>query len=513
MNERRLLIGLITSTEFIQNIQGAFNVLLIESPTAKRIATWCIEYFRKYNKAPGREIEAIFYEKLKKGLPKDIAEEIEQEILSSLNDEYVNEQFNVDHLTHQALEYLSERHHLKHSEEVIGLIKVGKLIEAEKLQNNFKPLPKNVSTGIDLSDKSVLKKIDKAFNNTSECLIKYPGAYGKFMNPQLVRGGFVAFLAHEKMGKTWKLIEKAIRAASQKRRVAYFSAGDMNEDQLIKRVCINRARKSDREEYSGKMFEPVKDCILNQNDSCERTERESSFGIFEGKPAELLRKEVNLPDLIEAYKKNKGYVECHNCRLYSANNKLGVPWIKKINVGDPLTAQEAKRVMKNFFIKYKRQFKISCHPSGTLTVAKALAIMDIWEKDEGFIPDVVFFDYPDIMNDENERDFRAKQNKIWMDMRGVSDIRHCLTIAVTQADADSYTKDLLKLQNFSEDKRKYSHVTAFYGLNQDHTGREKALGIMRINELLLREGDFSVGNQVYVLQNLRRGLPFLTSYW
>ncbi len=85
--------------------------------------------------------------------------------------------------------------------------------------------------------------------------------------------------------------------------------------------------------------------------------------------------------------------------------------------------------------------------------------------------------------------------------------------SVTQSDADSYERDRLKSKNFSEDKRKYGHVTAMYGLNQDKTDREKEIGIMRINEIMLREGAFSSINEVYVLQNLKRGQPCLSSYW
>ena len=77
----------------------------------------------------------------------------------------------------------------------------------------------------------------------------------------------------------------------------------------------------------------------------------------------------------------------------------------------------------------------------------------------------------------------------------------------------SYEKDRLGLSNFSEDKRKYSHVTAFYGLNQDKKGREKRFGIMRINELILREDEFDTAREITILQNLRRGRPFLASYW
>jgi len=85
-------------------------------------------------------------------------------------------------------------------------------------------------------------------------------------------------------------------------------------------------------------------------------------------------------------------------------------------------------------------------------------------------------------------------------------------ISATQADAESYKKGRLTLSNFSEDKRKLSHVTAQYGLNQDPSGREKALGIMRINEIVVREGAFSSDHEVYVLQDLAAGRPFLESY-
>ena len=95
----------------------------------------------------------------------------------------------------------------------------------------------------------------------------------------------------------------------------------------------------------------------------------------------------------------------------------------------------------------------------------------------------------------------------------MSQERHCCLVTVTQADAASYEQDKLKLKNFSEDKRKYAHVTAMYALNQDKTGREKKLGIVRIGELVVREDDFDVSREVYLLQSLKTGQPFLASFW
>ena len=114
---------------------------------------------------------------------------------------------------------------------------------------------------------------------------------------------------------------------------------------------------------------------------------------------------------------------------------------------------------------------------------------------------------------EVKTEFRHQQDNIWKGLRNLSDERHCLLVTATQADARGYDQDLLRLSNFSEDKRKNSHVTAMYGLNQDTKDREKRLGIPRINEIVIREGDFSNNNIVYVLQNLKRGRPFLGSFW
>lgn len=510
-SERQLIIGLITSTDFIKRIQNKWSVKLIESNTARRIASWCIEYFNKYNKAPGRDIQGIFYDKLRNGLPKEIGEEIEEDILPSLSNEFENTSINVDYLVDDAIKYFNERHLILHQEKIKALVDQGKLVEAEKEALTYKSISKDSGSWIDLSNEDVLERVDRAFNETNECLINFPGPLGEFWNDQMVRDGFVALMASEKRGKTFWLLEFAMRAAKQGRKVAFFQAGDMTESQQLKRISVYLTKKSNLKKYSGEMLEPVKDCIWNQLNKCKKKERECDYGIFEGKSEKFVRSEVTLNDIEQAIENNPDYVNCHNCKEFEYN-RWGCSWMKSVDTGDPLSNEEAKKAIKEFFIKYKRQFKLSTHANGTLTVRQAKVVLDIWKK-EGFIPDVIIFDYPDIMDDEIVKEFRHKQNAIWMGLRGLSQEQHALVIAVTQADAESYTKDTLGSQNFSEDKRKFAHPTGFYGLNQDHKGREKKLQIMRINEIAIREGEFDQNHQVYVLQNLRRGRPFLTSYW
>ena len=511
--ERRIITGFIVSTEFLNRIKGKWNIFLFESQTAKRLAMWCNEYFEKYNKAPGPEIESIFQLKKHKGLPRDIAEEIEEDILPDLSEEYENSDLNIDFLTEEAEKYFAERHLKKHNEEIQGLLEQGQIVEAQKLAQNFKPLSIDTGNWIDLSNEKIYDHIDDAFGSAKEILIKFPGALGDFWNDQLYRGAFVAIEAVDKMGKSFRLKDFAMKAVKQGRNIAYFQCGDMDLEDEILRTANYITQKSEIEKYSGKLWHPQKDCIYNQTDNCDKPERQCNFELFRVAKDNLdkFRNEITKDKLIAAYKENPGYETCHNCTEFE-KSKWGTVWLKEVDTGKPLTKKETKNAWNNFFIKSKRQFRMSVHTTDTLTVKQAEAILDDWEK-ENFKADVIIFDYADIMLETFYKNKRLDEDKKWKDLRSMSQKRKALVITASQADTDAYGKYLLKADNFSESKGKNAHVTAMYGLNQDSSGREKELGIMRINEIVKRKGDFSSKNQVYVLQNLSRGRPFLTSYW
>jgi len=513
MIERKIIIGLITSTEFIQQIHNVFDVKFLQSSTARRLAMWVMEYYEKYNKAPERDIEGIYYQKLKEGLQKDIAEEIEQEILPALSEEYEQEgKFNLEYLLDQTYDYLKEQHLKQHGDEILTLVDKGELLEAEKIAHEYKSLTIDSGIDLDLSNETALQRVDKAFAEAGRPVVKYPRQLGEFWNTQMIRGGFVALMGSGKRGKTFWLLDIAMRGCKQKAKVAFFQAGDMTENQQLKRICTYLTKKSNLKKYSGKMYQPVRDCVLNQLDMCNKEERECGFGIFEGRTKESLREEITLDELIEEYKENPDYCPCFNCESYKTD-KLGTPWIEQIDSGGPLTVVEAKDAIDKFFIKNKRRFKLSTHVNKTLSVEEIESLLDIWEKQDDFIPDLIVIDYADILIAKTKMEFRHQQDEIWRGLRSLSQKGHRLVVTATQADAKSYEQNRLKITNFSEDRRKIDHVTAMYGLNRDTKDREKQLGLMRINELAIREGDFSNLNEVTILQNLHRGQPFLGSFW
>ncbi|MEE9193524.1 MAG: hypothetical protein V3U21_03215, partial [Thermodesulfobacteriota bacterium] len=313
--ERRIITGLIISTEYLQRIRPIWNSKLLGASTAKQMANWCIEFYDEYHTAPGQEIESIFLRKTKKLKEEEVADI--QDILASLSDEYEREdKFNVSYLYDQTIQYFDEKSLKEFIDDIKNEIEEGDITSAKATAYSYQPKIDVQASDIDLSEDTVEEEVEKAFSVAAEPIIKYTRQLGKFLNDQLIRGGFVAFMAPEKRGKTFWLLDMAIRASRQHVNVAFFQAGDMTQEQQLRRACIYLSKKSDKEKYSGKMYEPVRDCIHNLRNNCERKERECDFGPFDGESEQFVRKEVTYNELVEASKDNPDYKTCHNCSKY-----------------------------------------------------------------------------------------------------------------------------------------------------------------------------------------------------
>jgi len=513
MIQSQIILGFIASTEFAKEMVPMYNPKYIESKMAKLVIGWCVSYYNEFQEAPKMVIQQLYFKALKDGLDESMAQEIEEDILPDLNERYISEGINVELLIRDTKAYFQERSLKIHNDEVAELLEAGEVEEAQAKISSYRPWEGSKINYIDLSKVDALIKVKNALNEAFLPLFHFPGALGEFLNSQLIAGGFIAFLASEKRGKTWWLLEMAITAARQHKKVAFFQAGDMTESQQLKRIATYLTKKPSDEKYLGESWEAVKDCVHNQLDTCDHEDRECSFGPFSeaGMQAEELRNKIDKDMILEAIKTYPDYKPCHNCAKYKTE-KWGSVWMKREDITEVLTAKSAVLAVKKFFMKFKREFRISTHANGTLSVNNIKNILKDWEKEDGFVPDLIIIDYADILISDVKTEFRHQENEKWKALRGLSQIKPWLVVTVTQADAKSYDAVTLKQSNFSEDKRKYAHVTAMYGINQDPHGREKKIGLMRLNELVIREGDGLTSNVVHVLQNLKVGKPFLTSY-
>jgi len=500
--ERKICIGLIVSTDYIRELSGHWRPDLLESSFARVLSSWCFDYFNQYGKAPKRDIEGIYTTKLKTGLSKDIAEAIDL-LLRSLSSEYERGQFNLQYLLDQTKAYLRQRNLLRHAEEIQQAIEEGNITEAENLALGYSSAITQDSQSIDPFSQDVRSQVKAAFQERGEPLIRFSKALGDMMNRELVRGAFVAFMGAEKRGKSFLLIDLALRAVRSGSNVVFFQAGDMTEAQQLRRISIYLARRSDEARYCKGMWVPVVDCLLHQTDECDMECREETIDrIF--KPKE----EITYDNLTQAVTHFKEYKPCRNC-----DRLVGTPWFEWQPETKPLTWQQAYRMLRLFGERFGNRFRLSTYPNEMLTIAEIKSLLSAWERRDGFVPDVIIIDYADILApdpDFSRADFRQQQGKIWQRLRSLSEEKHCLVITATQIKAAGYKKELLSMSDFSEDKRKFAHVTAMYGLNQ--TPEEKRIGIVRINELVVREADFDSLRPVTVLQRLQIGRPVLGSY-
>lgn len=513
--ERQIITGLITSDEYCKQIIPMYQPEYLEMSFCRLIANWCVEYFGQYAKAPGLHIQDIYNSESRRGIDPDLSDLIE-DFLTDLSEDYEDgDQINVQYILDKTVERFKRQRLIQLKDDIETDVMRGDLTEAEGKVASFKKVARASSTTINPYNDQ--EQLHLAFTASTKPLFTLPGPVGEFLNEHLVREGLVAFMGPEKIGKTWLLDELAYRAGKARCSVACFQAGDLSQSQALRRRHVRLLGKSWLKKYCGPYLLPVLDCEWNQNDSCQMKERVSPCGLFEHLDEE--QHEDSLADPKDNFNRaGKGYTPCTYCLKHNVIDEhrnrpmfKGTVWYEERDTGKPLTWREALRAGKQYMKRLRgKDHLLSCHPTNTLTVTDIETQLQLWEDLEGFVPDVILVDYADILAAENTRlDPRHQHESIWADLRKLSLKYHCLVLTVTQSDAKSYEARSLKLKNFSEDKRKYSHVTAIFSLNQLEA--EKEQGVIRIGPLLQREGEMR--KEVAVLQCLRIGRPMLDSFW
>lgn len=503
-----ILTGMIVSTEVLNQIHPIIDKKFFKSQYSRKIVQWCIDYFNTTGKAPGVHIEDIF---------KDQSEKITDEesqaignILSKLSNEYERaDKFNSDYVVQEALKYFKLRNILNYSDTIQDLAESGRVEEADELLSKYNSVDLPSECCCDpLNDE---KAVQEAFAQVGKPIMKFGGALGKMMNGDLCRESFVSLMGREKIGKTWNLLEFVIQGAKQRNNVAFFQAGDMSQNQQLVRFHTRISGISHKRKYCGTILIPVLDCLLNQTDECDKKDRACKFGIVHSLD-ELYKKTTNKEDKWRFFRSNhsEGYLPCSICK--TKRYFQGSIWWKIRKEVEPLDCRKAIANGNKFkkFMKGRR-IKLATYSNGSLTVAKIQSVLETWISKENFIPDIIVIDYADLLDFPGIKDERDRINKTWMGLRSLSQDYKCLVVTATQADADSYDKSSLGLKNFSNDKRKYAHVTSMYSLNQQPD--EKQRGIMRYGSLVVREDDFDIRDQVKVLQCFSIGKAHIASFY
>lgn len=450
---RIVLVGMVTSDQVVTRLAPKWpKGGLFASRWENLLGLWCVNYFRKYNKAPGKAIEGMFARWAQEHAGDKETVGLVEDFLSGLAGEYAAraKQVNPEFVIDQAGQHFNEVLLTRLRDEIDGDISVGKPDDALKRMANFRKLEIGLGSYVDVfQDTAALSEAVEAGAN-AESLVKYPGALGEFYGAALARENFVAILAPMKRGKTWQTVDLAHRAVMQRRRVAYFQVGDLTRNQQLARIAIRTL----------------------------------------GRP--LRAKKYRYPVAVEKDR----------------------PVWEEREVTDTIAGAEAARRMQKWYAEKVKStesyLRLSVHANSALSMEGMAGILDDWDRD-GWTPDIVVIDYADILAaPQGYSESRDGVNHNWKAMRRLSQERHCLVVTATQANAKSFNEKDLDMGHFSEDNRKFAHVTGMLGLNQ--TAAEKKDGLMRYNWLVLREEEFHIRDFVKVVPCLAIGNPCVRSF-
>jgi len=462
--EQRLLTALITSDEFLSQASAVLDTSLIDVAPFRTIAEWCVEYHAKYHCAPRKDIAAIHesWAEDHDGPEANAIEDLLGEVSGSYDD---HDPLNVPYMLDHLRAFLERKGLERLQDDVDNALHSGRPEDAKQHILGYKPVELLANMGIDpLRDTDAW---ERAFSISAKPLLEFPGDAGVFLNHALTRDAFIGIQGPEKRGKTWWCIEFVIRALRERLKVAFFQVGDLSEHQAMIRIGTYFAQRPSRADLCGNVDVPT-EIIKPQRPEGEDEEEEEGEGLQVRTKTRVFNKPLTKTACIKA----------------------------------------GKKFMKGCGLNpNKSYFKVSIHPNTTVNVRGITSILDHWEMMEGFIPDVIVIDYADILAPEDPRmPPRDQVNDTWKSLRRLSQERHCLVLAPTQANASSYDTHTMTMRNFSEDKRKLAHVTGMIGLNQ--TENEKKVGVMRLNWLVLRESPFNVKRCLWVGQCLPIGRAF-----
>lgn len=448
--ERRGLTVLIVSREVLARVAPAWKGDgLFAAKMANTFGWMCVEYFRKFNDAPKKNIQGLFIEWSERNRHDKDTLQLAERFLSGLSDDYeqqekeVNVEYELDALQ-KHFDRVAKKNHLTRLQ---GFYDAGNLAKFEEEQRDYRRVEIGSTAGTNMEDESLW---ESALTNVEEqdSIITFPGEVGQFYRGKLGRERLIAFQAPEKRGKSVHLVDMAWRALGQRRRVAFFEAGDMSLKQIMRRIAARSAKR------------PVKPVKIKW-------------------PLKMnIKQDPNGDDwAVVTDFEEREYGDCLN-------------WV------------EAYRSYRKYLKEIARSkgdlFWLSCHSNKSLTVRKIDAMLQ--EKAHvGWQVDVIVIDYADILGFEGkQQDYRVQVGQVWCDLKKLSQDWHALVVTATQASAKAYNMregELMGMSHFSENKNKNAQVDGIVCINQ--TPREKDQGIVRLNWEPWREGEYDPKRPCY----------------
>jgi len=483
--ERELTIALIMSDMICDNIIAVVDSKVLKVSYLKKIIDWIKLYYNEYKKAPKQHIQDIF--EMKKKELSDAESLIIAKFLSVLSSEYEEyEEFNEEYLLDKCMRYLDERSLIHLSEKVDDFVKSGRIDKAKSLVVNYRSVSKVTSRWKNPFD---IESIGTTLKSFDDSVFQYKGPLGELVGPFL-RGYFVAVLGPIKRGKSFWLLDTALQAVRDGRKVAFFSF-EMDERRMNQRIYKNILSTS----KGGEIIYPCFDCYKNQVGTCGKKERENDITLYE--------EDESKPK----FSRDIEYKPCSWCRENDQKEYEPETWFV-LEERPKFNLVNVKDKIGGFSKMFGNKFRLKVYPRFSASMSDIRNDLDLLEGIEGFVPDMIFTDYIDILR-RGEGEFRHMVDELWMQHAQLASEKRCVVITATQAKMISWDKKSVKASHSSENYRNPAHVDVMLSLNQ--TPEEKRQGIMRIAVVAHRDIDYNENKFVTVLQQLQTSQVIIDS--
>jgi replicative DNA helicase len=489
--EKRILTGMIVSTEFMSILNPVIQINYFQSNYGRTVAKWCVEFYEQYEQAPFDHIQDIFDQR-----SSELNEEADlvKALLSDISEKYENNAgLNVPYMIDKAFEFFKKRE----LELTVGNMQIllGKndLEGAERQVFEFSKIAAVTSDWSSPFDPENIKEVFKEENR----LFKMAGDLGRYMGGW-DRGWLIAIAAPFKRGKTFSLQEIAVEAMFKKLKVVFISL-EMHKKDMFERLYKRLVSASNPD--GGIDVFPCFDCSLNQTDECDREERPVQDALLD----EEERKPEYSPDL--------EYIPCTHCKNDPKLNGFYIEetWWESIE-RPPWREPDVAKHIASLEKIYRKYFQFKRYARYSANLSDVLHDIEVLEKTEGFIPDMIVIDYADILKPEDgESEGIGQLDATWKTLSKLAGERHAIVVTASQVNRGGLNKKNVESSDLAMWIGKLGHVDAMFTLNQ--TNDEKKNGVMKVGTMVKRFEDYSTEDTCTILQNLKYGQFCLDSHF
>lgn len=150
-----------------------------------------------------------------------------------------------------------------------------------------------------------------------------------------------------------------------------------------------------------------------------------------------------------------------------------------LTMDDPDIRKKLQQRIAQFGTRLLDNIIIKDFPSGSLTLPQLEAYLDMLEAREGFVPDLIELDYPDLMKMPAGQERRLALDDIYIGFRGLLKRRNCAGAVVSQSHRAGAKAKQLGADNIAEAYSKVMHSDCT--ITYTSTPRERSLGLARLH--------------------------------